>query len=165
MKRVLLGVLALVVFATVGAFAKLYKFKSGNLQVDIPSDWEVENTSGKLSAYSPGDVALFFIEEFSEAADADDEDAGKQLILDYITADIGSDYETGETGFETVNGLDIYYVDYTYDDESYGTAICTTFVIMAGDSYSIVTIDVLEDGYDDYEKVMDKIVGSLKKIK
>jgi hypothetical protein len=165
MKRVLLGVMALVVFTAVGAFAKSYKFKSGNLQVNIPSDWEVENTSAKLSAYSPGDVALFFIEEFPDAADAEDEDAGKQLILDYITDDIGSDYEAGEAGFDTIGGMDIYYVDYTYDDESYGTAVCTSFVIMAGDTYSIVTIDVLEDGYDEYEAIMDEIVSSLKKIK
>ena len=165
MKRMLLGVLALIVFASVGAFAKVYKFKAGNIQVDIPSDWEVENTGGKLSAYSPGDVALFFIEEFSEAEDAEDEEEGKQLILDYITDDIGDDYETGEMGFETINDMDIYYVDYSYEDPDYGVAICTTFVIMACETYSIITVDVLEDGYEDYEEVMDEIVGSIKALK
>ena len=76
-----------------------------NISLTVPSDWEPSEEENLLRVYSPGDIVLLQIEEFSSESWKDYMANAEKKMNEYLKNDLDSDYKVSKKG----EGLNITY--------------------------------------------------------
>ncbi|NPV00936.1 MAG: hypothetical protein HPY53_06115 [Brevinematales bacterium] len=138
--------------------------KGTYLELNIPTDWPVDNYSGKLSGYSPNDTVLLYVERMNDKAfnDYQSKDELKKDMEKFAKGEYSYELTFGKLKETTVGGMPAVSVPFTYHDDSYGDISCEYYGIDTGKGISTVIFDVLDEGGSDYEQINAAILASVK---
>ncbi|OHD57376.1 MAG: hypothetical protein A2Y33_07790 [Spirochaetes bacterium GWF1_51_8] len=137
---------------------------NASLELSIPSDWDADNAPDKLSAYSPNDTVLLYVEKMNgkNFADYDSIKAIAKDMKAFAEGEYNYDLTFGKAEEATVGGMTAVSYPFTYYDESYGDISCEYYGIDTGKGISTIIFDVLNDGGDSYTGINDAILASVK---
>ena len=142
---------------------KLSTVSFANLSIILPAGWAYEESESRLQAYSPDDVALVLIDDYSDVSWADFTKDPKKNLEDFLADDLSDyEYKVLKHGEEEMNGLKTFFVYYSYDTGETGTAACYTYAINTGSGIALLTFDVLEDQLDSMKAALGEIKKSVK---
>jgi predicted Zn-dependent protease len=136
-----------------------YTVSGAHIEISFPGDWQVTAQKNTLSAYSPGDIVLFYVDPFELSGDKD----LKTSLKDYIDKEYGGDdLELGNYSAITVGEFKANYWTFSYVDGEYGKAEVMLIVVETKKGMAMLTVDMLTEGKEDYKTLIDKILAGVK---
>jgi len=136
-----------------------YTVSGAHIELSFPGDWQVNAQKNTLSAYSPGDIVLFYVDPFELGQGKD----LKSSMKSYIEQEYAGDaLEIGNFSAVTVGEFKANSWTFSYVDGEYGKASVMLIVIETKKGMAMLTVDMLEDGKKEYQPLIDKILATVK---